>query len=325
MEGRASAAWHACLLELRRLRHNIQDSLSSSASSWEASHFSSAQQLWSKAATMESYLQRRGVQPQTPSEPWDSFEADPVGWAGHSPWDSRPNPSSRPCHSMLSVRRQIRVWSARYPGLVPHHQPPQVVAAKRQSLTSSKVFTSLRQQRLQLLRSGDAKNWAKRMRPPVPPQPRSSPAWVTSNAGVRRRSSSQADVLEGALQDWKRLLQEPSLPWTHEAVLSFFTSGPCVRGAVHFQAIARAPPNSDLSRVGHAMLHPGPFRLLSYAAQDVRFISPSQARVKDWILFRSEFALRPEPCPGHRLHCSEACLEAEYGVIPALVTCLPTG
>ena len=307
--GRASAAWHACLLELRRLRRSLLDSLTPSTTHTRVSSFplTDVWALWSKASDMERHLHSSGV--HTPALPrWDSFSDSPLEWAGHlgfpaevaadvltvpgassvvppvAPvsWDSLPS-SPAPSACLALVQTWIRE------------------AERRQAATTNRQCSTARARRLELLRLGDVKAWAKSMRPLNAPHSRFSPDWVRGADGTRRRPAAQADILQGSVQEWGRLLQEPVNFWSHEAVQPFSTSSAPHRGTLNFEVLAYAAAGSPLALVGQAMLHPGPWRLVPVCAADVRYLSPASLRVADWVLSLrggNWFAARPMPCPG---------------------------
>ena len=307
--GRASAAWHACLLELRRLRRSLLDSLTPSTTHIRVSSFplTDVWALWSKASDMERHLHSSGV--HTPALPrWDSFSDSPLEWAGHlgfpaevaadvltvpgassvvppvAPvsWDSLPS-SPAPSACLALVQTWIRE------------------AERRQAATTNRQCSTARARRLELLRLGDVKAWAKSMRPLNAPHSRFSPDWVRGADGTRRRPTAQADILQGSVQEWGRLLQEPVNFWSHEAVQPFSTSSAPRRGTLNFEVLAHAAAGSPLALVGQAMLHPGPWRLVPVCAADVRYLSPASLRVADWVLSLrggNWFAARPMPCPG---------------------------
>eukprot|EP00439_Symbiodinium_sp_Y106_P022121 s10379_g2.t1 len=218
--------------------------------------------------------------PANTSGPEGPLASNPVSW------DGVPNPS----HASPAVATQrVSDWI--------------VEAGRRQASSSKRQFASLRQQRLQLLRSGNIKAWARRMRPTVGPNAQYSPPWVTDPDGSRRRPSSSGDVLLGAQQDWGRLLQEPTTHWHHQAVGLFGTDLLPRRGSVNFHALANSAVGSPLYAVGRAILTPGPWCFAPFSAETVQFHSASTLSVGAWLLRISDgdwWAQRPSPCPGHR-------------------------
>ena len=163
--------------------------------------------------------------------------------------------------------------------------------------TTNRQCSTARARRLELLRLGDVKAWANSMRP----LNRFSPDWVRGADGTHRRPTAQADILQGSVQEWGRLLREPVNFWSHEAVQPLSTSSAPRRGTLNFEVLAHAAAGSPLALVGQAMLHPGPWRLVPVCAADVRYLSPASLRVADWVLSLrggNWFAARPMPCPG---------------------------
>ena len=280
--GRQAEAWHACLLELRRVRTAVRDALPSSRHSLNLARFplSTAATLWSKAVDMENHARQDGAVDRPGLPAWDLFLRDRVEWASSLGFDS----SVAPLAAALDDEqpRLAGNVSFRWPpaptwtSSPPSPSPAQCLqllddsiaeAAKRQSAVAQSSVRSSRQLRISLLRRGDAKGWASRMRPASLPQARYSPEWVADADGSRRRPCSTGDVLQGATQEWSRLLQQPPQPWQHASTLSFTDGNGARRGAIDFLQVGASHPNSDLSRVGLAMLSPGPRRLISFSCR----------------------------------------------------------
>ena len=310
-EGRVSAAWHACLLELRRVRRAVLDALPSCQGHLDCSRFPlhQAQTLWDKACSMERHLRSGSKSQPPPLAEWDLFSTSPVDWAdgvGLSREVAGTVLLQKPSRSDTASPCTEVSWSS-----LPH--PPEASlcisalhswvneAAKRQAGGAAKQFSSARGQRIQLLRCGEVKAWAKRMRPPLPPLSEYTPAWVTNDQGCRRRPSSASDVLLGASQEWKQLLQEPPLQWNHPAVFNFSSAAVPRRGSLNFQVISNSHKHGTLGRVGRSMLEPGPWRLQNLSEVKVSVCSDSVVAVGPWLVRFVDgrwLASRLPPCTG---------------------------
>ena len=78
---RAAAAWHACLLELKRVRLSIRDAVQCSGQDLVLSRYSldEGHRLWQKASDMEAHLHTLGM--LRPVSDWDRFSTDGLVWA----------------------------------------------------------------------------------------------------------------------------------------------------------------------------------------------------------------------------------------------------
>ena len=162
--GRASAAWHACLLELRRLRRCLLDSLTPSTTHIRVSSFplTDVSALWSKASDMERHLHSSGV--HTPALPrWDSFSDSPLEWAGHLgfPAEVAADVLTVPGASSSVVPPIVPVsWDSLPSSLAPSACLALVQtwireAERRQAATTNRQCSTARARRLELLRLGE--------------------------------------------------------------------------------------------------------------------------------------------------------------------------
>ena len=314
---RTSAAWHACLLELKRVRQSIRDAVQCIGQDLVLSRFSldEGHRLWQKASDMEAHLQTLGtLRPVSHLPDWDDFSSDRLVWATRLGFSrtAAAQPLPMATFSRGQEARAVQAPSAPSWSSLPPNAPPAAVvqlldsciahAASRQSAATRRSIRSSRQQRIALLRRGDSKGWASRMKPPSLPQARYSPEWVTAGDGTRHRPDSAADVLVGATQEWAKLLQQPPQTWNHASVMPFLDTFSRSRGAVDFVNIGDAPIGHDTQRVGQSFLSPGPWRLVHFQAADVRFVTGLDCvRVGEWVLCLLPdgwYASRPQPCPG---------------------------
>ena len=148
------------------------------------------------------------------------------------------------------------------------------------------------------------------MRPASNPTLRYTPPWVQDPDGTRRRPSSSEDVLQGAVQEWSRLLKETPINWQNEAVLPFSSALLPRRAAIHFAALGVAAPDSSLALLGKTLIQPPPWRLVPLRPGAV-FFCDSNIFLNGWLLTARDgswWATRPEPCPGQPylvLSCSD--------------------
>ena len=329
---RVADAWSQCLAELRLLRRSLLDSIPlTRGRPVDLNRFllDVPRKLWEEALSLSELPSRRG-NVRNPLPDWDAFHSNPEVWAtqlGFQPpvtalallssdasaqhlppsqsptpvtWDSLPD---RACAAPASCLQLLVDWISE--------------AGRLQSRLSAQHFASLRQKRLQLLRSGNVKAWAARMRPASNPTLRYTPPWVQDPDGTRRRPSSSEDVLQGAVQEWSRLLKETPINWQNEAVLPFSSALLPRRTAIHFAALGVAAPDSSLALLGKTLIEAGLWRLVPLRPGAV-FFCDSNIFLNGWLLTARDgswWATRPEPCPGQPylvLSCSD---------IPAVTSC----
>ena len=211
-------------------------------------------QLWSKATGLAQHLRSRRFVTVAPSARvavnvnWDGFYTSHSGWVrqlGFPGGAAGPLSSVRTAPASPDVQPSDLVWPAE--GVTLNNLPAclalvtQWLSFARASLAASvrACSSDARASRVSLLRSGSISKWAKRMRPFARFQPY-FPASVVDNSGSHRPPTCVSDHLLGACQEWSRVLQEPSVAWSHPLVSLWNDSLGYSRGAFAWSTFASA-------------------------------------------------------------------------------------
>lgn len=282
---------------------------------------SEARRLWAKAQDMARHahagnLSSCSAPPQNLAVinvNWDGFYTSPTGWVrqlgfsaelAHSAVASL-DPLATPTLRVPEVAASDLEWPGG--GVTLGNLPACLsllshwVSCARASLAAflHTQSSSARSGRVSLLRTGNISQWSKKMKPPSQFK-QYYPEFVADNGAVRR-PTSVTDHLLGARQEWSRVVQEPSLAWSHPFVCSSADPSGSRRGSVAWDRIARSLPEDISSRVGRAYISPGPWHLLRWRASCVYVLSASTVRVGTWLYtFCGDcwYASRQGPMPG---------------------------
>ena len=138
--------------------------------------------------------------------------------------------------------------------------------------------------RVQHLRSGCIKSWARLMRPRLTPDSGYVPSTFICADGTVVRPRTKAEVLAGAIQEWARLLHHPRSPWVSPYVTQCRDATAISRGSPAFlyRSVQDAPALHD--RLAVAYFDHGPWVHVTWSWDDVRICGGFAISIGTWVL-----------------------------------------
>lgn len=318
---RVKDRWSVCIGGLRVIRNKITHAAVSGAGTVEGLGIGLAdvREVWTEAqATLAAAVQRRrrGAGVAGVDTDWDGFYASRADWA-------------RRCGMQGPVA--IVVAAGPPGGIGAEHEqnegalltlnwPPEGIT--RENLPQClqlvegwlQVASQARQQaqrmmardgqteRSELLRAGDFRAWAQRMKPARPPEQGYCPEVVALADGTSRRPRSGAEVRQGAAQEWAKLVQKPATPWASESVAAWVDGMGHCRGRPAYERFAGRAVSEDLARIGRTYCSKF-FHVEEAEAGSTFLMGGGRVRVGHSVLWHEEglwWAELPWPVPGCR-------------------------
>ncbi|CAE7837193.1 unnamed protein product [Symbiodinium sp. CCMP2592] len=229
--GRAQNAWDTCLALLRSLKHILIDS--------ETYDLETANSILNRADVKWRqglhFLDKRGqVTIQRDPWDWDGFHTQLDRWL--SSLSAPGAPQLRPpdiCQPAVDAVARNLHWA---PSATETADRILLVEAWIQEAQTLRAKTAAHQaregheRRVHLLRSGDLRRWARCWRTPAYKRQAYTPQQITTASGTRR-PKTPAEMRKAAAQEWQKLFDHPSRPWSHELVHTWTDPSGFLRGS----------------------------------------------------------------------------------------------
>ncbi|CAE7749460.1 unnamed protein product [Symbiodinium sp. CCMP2592] len=274
--GRAQNAWDTCLALLRSLKHILIDS--------ETHDLETANSILNRADVKWRqglhFLDKRGqVTIQRDPWDWDGFHTQLDRWLACL---SAPGaPQLRPpdmCQPVVDAIARNLHWAPSATETADRILLVEAWIQEAQTLRAKTAAHKVREgheRRVHLLRSGDLRRWARCWRTPVYKRQAYTPQQITTASGTRR-PKTPAEMRKAAAQEWQKLFDHPSRPWSHELVHTWTDPSGFLRGSPKTHDV-QAPPD-----VLQALLCPGPWSRCVFRGSEVQCLVEQEIRIQIW-------------------------------------------
>ena len=280
----ATQAWEECVHHLRVLRNVFLDN---NPPGDLGDALRSVQPFWTKAHKAETRLLRHAPCHNVP--PWDSFEDNKREWLISLGWRDLTYSALPPPREQVQPPGLTTTLSWSSPDQSPHDCLQQiqlwlVEARHRRQRLRTQIHHNQHSFRVQHLRSGRIKSWARLMRPRLAPDSGYVPSTFTCADGTVVRPRTKAEVLAGAIQEWARLLHHPRSPWVSPYVTQWRDATAISRGSPAFlyRSVQDAPALHD--RLAVAYFGHGPWVHVTWSRDDVRICGGFAISIGTWVL-----------------------------------------
>ena len=301
--GRALGAWDTCLAELRSLKLVLRDSMGAEPEAADVI-LQRANNKWCQGL---HFLDKRGqVMLERQAWDWDGFHSQLEAWLRSLSAPGLPQllPSAVRPPDRGTVVRRLQWTSTIIMEIEDRLLQVEDWMQAAQTLRAQTAAWHAREghgRRVNLLRSGDLRRWARYWRTPSYKRLAYTPQLLTTASGARR-PKTPAEMRKAAAQEWQKLFDRPRQPWSHALVHAWTDPSGLLRGSPRTQDV-QAPADAL-----HALLNPGPWTRCVFRGNELQRLPGDEIRIQLW-RFRSVGGLWEGkllgPCEGpvHYMWC----------------------
>ena len=165
---------------------------------------------------------------------------------------------SNTCDPLLGypqVAIRLRVWErASIQERLNSLPPLRLRAQKAASYNLRMVSCDYLARRKATLRRSDLSKWARMIKPATKVPFGFSASWFTPSDGPPRRPLTAEEARKGAVQEWSKLMVEPSCKWHHPLIKQYKSEWgrPC--GTINLEVACNAPPGDNTRDIAQAYM-----------------------------------------------------------------------
>ena len=150
-------------------------------------------------------------------------------------------------------------------------------------------------QRKAALRSFDISEWARLIKPVSKVSVGFSTSWIITPEGSLRISRNPVEALEGARQEWAKLMVEGNPRWQHPLIFQHVDAWGRPRGSMNLKIACLAPPSDPIRDIATAYMGPtdSGYSILYWSSPaEVTILSESAVTIRGILFSKENFAWR---------------------------------
>ena len=129
-----------------------------------------------------------------------------------------------------------------------------LMAQKAASYNLRVVSSDFLAKRKKILRRSDISKWARIIKPATKVPFGFSASWFTPPDGPPRRPLTAEEAHKGAVQEWSKLMVEPSCKWHHPLITQYKDEWGRPRGTINLEVACNASPGDNTRDIAQAYM-----------------------------------------------------------------------